>query len=103
MALKHSVPARPTNRELLEKSLNAIADMISVVEDKSDNLCSAVQEQTKVQSEDIKSRKDLRQKQLESLESEDIDRRMNRLVLLHEKKIITKEEFEERMKSLAQF
>lgn len=51
---------------------------------KWDALCDAVKNQTKLQQADIESRQKLRNKQLETLESEELDRQINVLIVLRD-------------------
>ncbi|PXF47312.1 hypothetical protein BWQ96_02925 [Gracilariopsis chorda] len=90
---------RQSERELMENAVDAGSSMVEVIETKSSDLTRAAQEQTKLQSEDVKLRQDLREIQIKTLQSEEMDRKMKRLILMRDQQVITEKEFKEKMKA----
>ncbi|PXF48984.1 hypothetical protein BWQ96_01122 [Gracilariopsis chorda] len=94
--------ANPSKKKLLKDTVTAISSMVTVVEEQSDNLCQAVEKQTKVRENDIVSRQTLREEQLKSLQSQEIHRQIKRLIFLREQGIISEAEFKERVKVIVE-
>ncbi|PXF40891.1 hypothetical protein BWQ96_09384 [Gracilariopsis chorda] len=94
--------ANPSKKKLLRDTVTAISSMVTVVEEKSDNLCRAVEKQTMVQENDVVSGKTLREEQLKSLQSKEVNRQIKQLILLREQGIISEVELTERVKVIVE-
>ncbi|PXF42341.1 hypothetical protein BWQ96_07930 [Gracilariopsis chorda] len=90
---------RQSKRELMENAVDDVSSMVEVIETKSSDFTRAVQEQTKLQSEDVKNRQDLRELQIKTLQSEEVDTKMKRLIIMRDQQVITEEEFKEKIKA----
>lgn len=93
---------RQNRRELMNNAVDAVSSMVVVIGTKSSDLTRAVQKQTNQQSEDIRKRHGLRENHVNTLQSEELDRKMNRLILLRDHNVITDEEIEEKMNAFLQ-
>lgn len=75
--------------------------MVTVADKKQDALCDAVNNQTKLQQDDMKIRQMLRIIQLETLQSAEADRQVNRLIILRDEGSLDDEEFKSLVKASA--
>ena len=90
-----------TKKELFASAVNAISEMTAAVEANSTALTETVTEQNSIFKEDCEGKKMLREQQLATLKSEELDRQINRLATLRDAGVLSDEEFKSRVKKIA--
>lgn len=81
----------------LAASLESSKGLVRAVAKQNEIFASANERQSRLYEKDIEGKEGVRKRQIQALQSEETDRILKRLTLLHEQGILTAEEFKERL------